>query len=115
MRPDLATMIERVIALRAQAHERARSADEFLLDEIEDVLTEGYAYALAGDAWSMRSEQRLHELINDAQSPVRGRDVRSLAAEHGRLQREVVALRRELAELRHERDRLRAGSHARSG
>ena len=114
MRPDLATMIDRVIALRAQARERPLADDEVLLEEIEDTLTEGYAHALAGDAWSTRSEQRLHELINDSESPVRGRELRSLAAEHGRFQREVVALRRELAELRHDRDRLRAGSHARS-
>ena len=113
MRPNLAAMIDRVVALRE--HVRDRAPDAALLVEVEDTLSEGYAHALAGDAWSTRSEQRLHELINDAQSPVRGRDVRSLAAEHGRLQREVVALRRELAELRHERDRLRAGSHARSG
>jgi hypothetical protein len=111
MPPDLATMIQRVAALRERAHIRA--TDIGLLAETEDMLTEGYAHALAGDAWSMQSEQRLHELINDINSPVRGRDLRSLAGEHARFQRDVMALRRELADLRHERDRL-AATHAAS-
>ncbi len=111
MHPDLARMIERVHALHEQARDRA-GVDRALLEKIEDVLTEGYARALEGDAWSMRSEQRLHELIDgDGDSPVRGRELRTLATEHARFQNEVMALRRELAELRHDRDRLHAGSH----
>ena len=113
MRPDLASIIERVETLRAQTRARADRADEALLEQIEDLLTEGYACALDGDAWSMRSE-RLHELISDSGSPVRGRELRKLASEHARFQREIVALRRELAELRHDRDRLRAGPRAAS-
>lgn len=108
MRPDLASIIERVAALRAQPAVRAGGADDALLAQIEDMLTEGYAHALDGDAWSMRSEERLHELISDSESVVRGRELRQLAAEHARFQREVVALRRELAELRHDRDRMQA-------
>ena len=103
-------MIERVAALRARA--RGRRASETLVAEIEDTLTEGYAHALTGDAWSMRSEQRLHDLINDAESPMRGRELRALTTEHASFQRDVVALRRELAALRQDRDRLRADSHA---
>ena len=114
MRPDLVNIIERVEALRAQTDVRAGEADEALLAQIEDLLTEGYAYALDGDAWSMRSEERLHELINDTDSIVRGRELRQLASEHARFQREVVALRRELAELRHDRDRVRALARAAS-
>jgi uncharacterized protein YceH (UPF0502 family) len=113
MHPDLARMIERVHALHEQARDRA-GVDRALLEKIEDVLTEGYARALEGDAWSMRSEQRLHELIDgdgDGDSLVRSRELRTLATEHARFQNEVMALRRELAELRHERDRLHAGSH----
>lgn len=106
MAPDLATMIERVAALRAQVRARSGGA---LLAEIEDTLTEGYAHALSGDAWSMRSEQRLHDLIH-SESPVRGRELRALAYEHARFQGDVIALRRELAELRHDRDRLQAGT-----
>jgi hypothetical protein len=111
MRPDLTTVIERVAELRERAH--AGAPDVRLLAEIEDTLTEGYAHALAGDAWSMRSEQRLHELISDADSPVRGRELRSLAGEHARFQNDVMSLRRELAALRHDRDRL-AATHAAS-
>ena len=112
MRPDLATMIERVQGLRARTRGRAGGADEPLLVQIEDVLTEGYAHALDGDAWSMRSEERLHELISDTESVVRGRELRKLSSEHARFQREIVMLRRELAELRHDRDRMRSGARA---
>lgn len=106
-------MIERVAALRVDV--RGRRAGEALMAKIEDTLTEGYGHALSGDAWSIRSEQRLHDLIN-SESPVRGRELRALAYEHGRFQSDVIALRRELAELRNDRDRLQAGagSHATS-
>lgn len=110
MHPDLATMIERVHALHEQIRDRA-GVDRAMLEKIEDVLTEGYARALEGDAWSMRSEERLHELIGDTGLPVRARELRTLATAHARFQNEVIALRRELAELRHDRDRLHAGSH----
>lgn len=112
MRTDLMTMTERVIALRHRVRRPATS--DALFAEIEDTLTEGYAHALSGDAWSMRSEQRLHELISDVESPVRGKEIRALANEHAAVQRDVIALRRELAELRQDRDRLRDCSHARS-
>lgn len=112
MRPDLATMIERVAALRREV--RGRMSGDALLAEIEDTLTEGYAQALSGDAWSMRSEQRLHDLISDPESPLRGREIRTLATEHARFQNDVIALRRELAELRDDRDRLQAGAGSRA-
>lgn len=114
MRPDLASIIKRVEALRAQTDVRPGEADEALLAQIEDLLTEGYAHALDGDAWSLRSEERLHELISDTDLVVRGRELRQLASEHARFQREVVALRRELAELRHHRDRVQALARATS-
>ncbi len=114
MRTDLATMIERVVALRHQV--RRPDPGDALFAQIEETLTEGYGHALSGDAWSMRSEQRLHDLISDSDSPARGKEIRAVANEHAALQRDVVALRRELAELRHDRDRLRtdARSHATS-
>lgn len=111
MRPDLATMIRRVEAMRARLATVA-AADEALLESVEDMLTEGYAHALDGDAWSIRSEERLHELISDTDSPVRGRELRMLAADHARCQHEVITLRRELAELRHDRERVPARPHA---
>lgn len=105
-------MIKRVAALREQVHTSAPG--ETLLAEIEDTLSEGYAHALTGDAWSMRSEQRLHELINDSRSALRGRDLRHLANQHAAFERDVIALRRALAELRQDRDRLQARSHTTS-
>lgn len=45
---------------------------------------------------------------------MRGRELRTLANEHAAFQQDVVALRRELAQLRKDRDRLHAGSHATS-
>ena len=105
-------MIERVAALRVQA--RGRTAPDALLAEIENTLTEGYAHALSGDAWSTRSEQRLHDLISNSDSPVRGRELRALATEHARFQNDVIALRRELAELRNDRDRLKARVRSRA-
>ena len=106
MRQELAEMTERVSAL----HGRAASSTpaEPLLDEVEDALAAGYAQALAGDAWSMATEQRLHELISDPDVPVRGRELRKLAGEHAACQRDLIDLRRELAALRDERDRLRS-------
>ena len=108
MRPDLASAIERVSRLHDETC--AASPDTPLLDQIEDALSTGYVQALQGDAWSLELEQRLQAIIDDPGHPVRGREVRALSAEHGALQRELIALRRALAGLRADRDRLRAAS-----
>ena len=113
MSPDLAAMTAQVAELRKVSE--ASSATEALLARIEDRLTEGYAWALAGDAWSMRTEQRLHELCSGTLVIVDDRDRRGLAREHIRFRRDLTALRRELAALRRERDRLRADWRVRSG
>jgi len=112
MPPELVTISERIASLRNRSASAA--GGQALVAEIEDALAHGYAEALAGDAWSMRTEQRLQELISDTDVPVRGRELRVLASEHSGFQRDLIALRRELAELCHDRDRLRAGSHATS-
>lgn len=110
MRPDVVTAIDRAVAVRARL---ARSPDPTqLADEVEDALCEGYAQALAGDAWLAERERRLHELIDDMTSEIRGRDVRALVHEHGDFQRRVITLRRELESLLRDHDRLRAGCHA---
>lgn len=101
-------MIERVTRLREQCADGA--SQEALLEQIEYVLSEGYAQALAGDAWSISTEERLQQLIEGPGEPFRARRLRALAYEHGQFQRELVALRRELAELRRDRDRLGARS-----
>ena len=112
MRPHLAPAIERVARLRGEATGRIDSAAA--LAEIENVLCEGYALALTGDAWSSRTEQRLHELISDASVPGRGRELRALGGEHARCRQELIALRSELAELRREHTRLLTASRAAS-
>lgn len=107
MHPDLRETTQRIASLRALS---ARTPPPgLLLEEIEDVLTGGYARALEGDAWSMRTERRLNELISDGRVSIRGRELRLLATEHAGFQRELIALRRELAALRRDRDRLREG------
>ena len=110
MQPDLATMIKRLGALRA----RVEGGEEAPLAQIEEALTDGYAEALAADAWSMSTEDRLQELITNASIPVRGRELRALATEHQCFQRDLIALRRELAALRRDRDGRRAHSSVRS-
>jgi len=104
--PDLATMIVRAAGLREVS--ASRTPTEALLARIEDALTEGYAWALTGDAWSMRAEQRLHELVSDGVVPVDERDLRALTRGHARLRQDLITLRHELAQLRRECDRLRA-------
>jgi hypothetical protein len=91
------------------------TATQALLAQIEDRLTEGYAWALNGDAWSMRIEQRLYELGSNTLVVVDDCDYRGLAREHVRFRRELAALRRELAALRRERDRLLADWRGSSG
>lgn len=107
MRPDVQMARERVVAVRARVE---RVADqEALTDEVEDALCEGYAQALAGDAWLTEGEQRLHELIDDASIESRGTALRALVRENGELQRHVILLRQELELLRREHDRRREG------
>jgi predicted nucleic acid-binding Zn-ribbon protein len=105
MRVDIDAAIERVAAIRTRLAQPAQAAVP--LDEIEDALSEGYAQALACDAWLIRADQRVRELIDDTSRTVSGRELRALTGEHGDVQRELVALRRELAALRDEHERLR--------
>ncbi len=104
MAPDLPAMIERTTRLRATL--AGSPLSEALLEEIEDALCAGYAGALSGDAWSMRTERRLRELVGDGLTPARRRELRAVASESERLAHDLVVLRQELAELRHDRDRL---------
>jgi len=110
MRPDVQSATDRVIAIRARM--QGEPAGEGARQECEDALSEGYAQALAGDAWLAHTEQRLHELIDDASIPVRGRDLRLLVREHTDLERCVIELRRELDGLRREHDRVHVRSQS---
>ena len=108
MYPDLTPISDRVDALCARA-ERA-PADRLLLDEIESTLCDGYAEALAGDAWSARAEREMQELITAIPAPGAARELRALARRHGDFQVRLVLLRRSLVRLRAEFERI--GSHA---
>lgn len=112
MRPDVQSATARVIETREQL--APLPAGELPAQEIEDALCVGYAEALAADAWLTRAEERMWELIDDPSLPVRGSELRALTAERADYQRSVTALRRELAALRNERDRVRSVSHTRS-
>lgn len=110
MLEDVEIATQMVIAARARV---ARLPPGVIaVREIDDVLTHGYARALEGDAWLMQAEERLHELIDDASAPTRGRELRTIAREHADFQRKVIELRRELQALRLERTRMRSRSHA---
>jgi hypothetical protein len=106
MPPDLTPISARVVRLRENSAGVAPTAE--LLAEIEDALMEGYACALSGDAWSLATEQRLHELMTDPNS---GSELGALAADHASFQRQLIGLRRALSELWRDRDRLRAHSN----
>ena len=108
--PDLATMTERVTRLRRDVVDG--SPTEELLTAVNDALAEGYAQALDGDAWSMRVNQDLHDLISEAVGNDRDQRLRSLSNERLICQRELDELRRALVGLRAARDRLRARSRA---
>jgi hypothetical protein len=112
--PDLATMIAQVAGLREVWASRSTPTEE-LLAQIDDALSEGYAWALTSDGRSMRTEQRLHELVSNTLVSVADGHLRALAREDTRFSHDLVALRRELAALRRERDRLRADWRASSG
>ncbi len=52
--------------------------------------------------------------MTDADVPARGTRLRALGSEHARFQATVIRLRRDLAALRRDRDRLYAGATSRS-
>lgn len=108
MRPDLETATNRVAALRARLV--GMPDDDALVQEIEDALCAGYVEALAGDAWTTQTERRLQALIDDDSIAGRGRALRLVAREHGDVQHLLITLRRELAALRRQHDRLRSRS-----
>jgi hypothetical protein len=104
MRPDVDSATERVIALRARLADSPAAG--VAPQKIEDELCVGYVCALEADAWLSGVEERLQASFED--SPLDAREeVLALVAEHAKFQRSLIALRRELAGLRREHDRLR--------
>lgn len=104
MRPDLHAATASVTALRARLA-RAPHAEAHLA-EIHDALSTGYAQGLAADAWLADTDNRLHELIDDAPIAARARELRILSRDHSLCRTELTALREELAELHGEYDDL---------
>src|SRR3954449_6533338 len=92
MDPDLTPISDRVAELCARAERFA--GGPALLEEIESVLCDGYAEALAGDAWSARTERRMQELIVAIPAAGAARELRTLSRRHGDFQVRLVLLRR---------------------
>ena len=68
--------------------------------EIDDLLTEGYARALAGEAQSRRIERRLIQLLADIDTPAVAKEARRLALQRRTVDQAVADLRGKLARLR---------------
>ncbi len=111
MRPDVQAATDRAIAARAQL--AALAPHSVPPPEIEGELCSGYMHALDGDAWLAQVEDRLTVAVAaDRSSPINCREPFALAAEHNEFRLGLIALRRELAALRDEHDRLRLTAHA---
>ena len=89
-------LLERLDALVARASDAERRDPG--LRELEDVLSVGYAGALAGEARMLRLEEQLGELLDTADER-RARDLRLIVREHRSLERSVGRLRDALARL----------------
>jgi hypothetical protein len=93
------SLLEQIDALAARA---ARShADDKLLVEIEDVLSDGYTVALSGEARMVRLEEQLDALL-DSGDEGRARELRMLVREHRATERSVAMLRSMLARLHYD-------------
>jgi hypothetical protein len=69
-------------------------------DELEDLLTEGYARALAGEAQSLRLARRLAELVPEIDRPGVAKEARRLALQRRTVDQSVAELREKLASTR---------------
>jgi hypothetical protein len=68
--------------------------------EVEDLLTEGYARALAGEAQSRRIARELTRLLPDIDQPEVAKEARRLALQRRTVDQAVTDLRDKLAQLR---------------
>jgi predicted nucleic acid-binding Zn-ribbon protein len=102
MDQDAADLYERLrITLQ-----RADGGRVKIADEIEYVLTEGYAYALNLELRPQRIEKRIVKLVTSGETD--SNELRALAREKLDTDRELVALRETLAQLQEHCDRLKA-------
>ncbi len=99
--PEFAELKERIDALCARA--ASNDADARLLVEIEDVLAEGYVFALHGDQRSRRLQKRfdaLVEAVDAAEAAQAAEQLRSVAREQRMVSEATEELRSELAVMR---------------
>jgi len=73
-----------------------QAADDTPLAELEDLLSEGYARALAGDARRRRLDERIEDLIARVDEPEAALEVRRLSVERRTLDRALAELRARL-------------------
>jgi hypothetical protein len=78
----------------------AGRVDEGLLEEMEDALATGYAYALAGDARCRRIRRRLDALVEDPLDAGAATEARRLALEERTVEMFTRGLRSRLAPMR---------------
>lgn len=86
--------------------DRADAGRVRIADEIEYVLTEGYAYALNLELRPQRIEKRIVELVTTGETD--GEELRKLARQKLDTDRELVGLRETLARLQEHCDELKA-------
>jgi hypothetical protein len=86
--------------------DRADAGRVKIADEIEYVLTEGYAYALNLELRPQRIEKRIVELVTAGETD--GEELRKLARQKLDTDRELVGLRETLARLQEHCDELKA-------
>jgi hypothetical protein len=105
MHPDLRPISERVAALCSAAR---RDDGTVSAQAVESVLCDGYAEALAADAWSAQTERRMQQLIIAIPAEGAARELRTLARGHTEFQQQLMVLRQGLAALRAQFERLTA-------
>jgi hypothetical protein len=89
--------------------ERADAGRVKIADEIEYVLTEGYAYALNLELRPQRIEKRIVQLVTLGDTD--NDELRMLARQKLQTDRELVTLRETLALLQEHCDRLKSAGH----
>jgi hypothetical protein len=92
---DYTHLLDRIATLRERSRTAAVGAEEMLV-EIEAVLCDGYAEALAGEGRLVRLEERLDEIL-DRGDESRARELRVIVRDHRDVEAAVLRLRSALA------------------
>jgi hypothetical protein len=105
MRPDLASLLDRIRSLLDQ---RGVDPSKPLLTVMENTLTDGYARALQLEAERLRLEREIHELAHGLEGPEQTDRLRELAQRRRDVDEELASLRGLLAPLQERVDAERA-------